>query len=173
VRIYDDAGNPAPPGTDGLVYVKPPTSWPAFTYLGDASKRASIERDGHVTIGDVGHLDGDGFLHLTGRASDMVISGGVNIYPAEIENCMLGLAGVRDVAVFGIPHDDYGEALAAHVDADPGAGLTAENIRAHVRCRLAPYKTPTTIVFDNQLPREDSGKIFKRLLQQRYSAARR
>ena len=103
-----------------------PSFWPGFTYLGQDDKRREIDRDGYITIGDVGHVDGDGFLYLSDRARDMVISGGVNIYPIEIEACLLELPGVRDVAVFGIPDDAYGEALAAHVDADPAAGLTED-----------------------------------------------
>jgi long-chain acyl-CoA synthetase len=154
-----------------VVYVTPPTCWPHFTYLGNEAKRASIERDGYLTLGDIGHLDTDGFLYLSGRVSDIVISGGVNISPAEIENCLLSMPGVRDVAVFGIPDQEYGEILAAHVDADPAAKLCEEDIQAYVRVRLASYKTPKLVVFDDELPREDSGKLFKRLLQQRYSAA--
>ena len=98
----------------------------------------------------------------------MVISGGVNIYPIEIESCLLELPGVRDVAVFGIPDDSYGEALAAHVDVDPEAGVTEQAIRDHVRERLAGYKAPRVIVFDDNLPREESGKIFKRRIREGY-----
>jgi long-chain acyl-CoA synthetase len=98
----------------------------------------------------------------------MVISGGVNIYPVEIEACLLELGGVRDVAVFGIPDESFGEALAAHVDVDPDAGLTEDDVRDHVRSRLAGYKVPRLIVFDDALPREESGKIFKRRIRERY-----
>jgi long-chain acyl-CoA synthetase len=98
----------------------------------------------------------------------MIISGGVNIYPAEIEACLLELGGVRDVAVFGIPDDTFGEAVAAHVDAEPAAGLTETAVREHVRTRLAGYKVPQVVVFDTALPREESGKIFKRRIRERY-----
>src|SRR4051794_26919251 len=100
----------------------------------------------------------------------MVISGGVNIYPAEIEACLLSLEGVRDSAVFGIPDEEFGEALAAHVEVDEGAVLTEDDVRDHVRGRLAGYKTPKVVVFDAPLPREDSGKIFKRRLREPYWA---
>ena len=110
-----------------------------------------MERDGLVTAGDVGYLDDDGFLYLNDRRTDMVISGGVNIYPAEIEACLLELDGVRDCAVFGIPDETMGEALAAHLDADPAAGLTAESVREHVAARLARYKVPRVVEFDEQL----------------------
>jgi long-chain acyl-CoA synthetase len=100
----------------------------------------------------------------------MVISGGVNIYPAEIEACLLSLEGVRDCAVFGIPDAEFGEALAAHVELDQGAALGEEDVRGHVRERLAGYKTPKVVVFTEELPREDSGKIFKRRLREPYWA---
>src|SRR5213076_2884428 len=130
VRIYDDDGRELPPGESGDVYVHL-EAIPDFTYRGDDAKRASIERDGLVTAGDVGYLDADGFLYLNDRRNDMVIAGGVNIYPAEIEACLHTLDGVRDCAVFGIPDERMGEAVCAHVEADPAAGLTAEAVRAH------------------------------------------
>jgi long-chain acyl-CoA synthetase len=124
-----------------------------------------MEQDGCLDIGDVGYLDHDGFLYLNDRSTDMIISGGVNIYPAEIEACLLELDGIRDVAVFGVPDEEFGEAIAAHVDA---TGLTEEEVREHVRTNLAHYKTPRIIVFDNDLPREDTGKLMKRKIRARY-----
>jgi long-chain acyl-CoA synthetase len=168
VRIFGPAGELLPPGEPGEIYVRAPGYSAGFTYLGQPDKRAEIERDGYVTIGDVGYLDEDGFLYLSDRVRDMVISGGVNIYPIEIESCLLELPGVRDAAVFGIPDESYGEALAAHVDADPDAGLTEDVVRDHVRERLAGYKVPKVVVFDDDLPREASGKLFKRRLRDRY-----
>ena len=96
----------------------------------------------------------------------------MNIYPAEIEACLLELDGVRDCAVFGIPDDEFGEALAAHVELDADARLDAEDVRAHVRANLAAYKTPRVVEFSDSLPREDSGKIFKRRLREPYWAGR-
>ncbi|HWE33284.1 MAG TPA: AMP-binding protein [Solirubrobacteraceae bacterium] len=168
IHVFDPLGELLPQGETGEIYVKPPHFWPGFTYLGQEDKRREIDRDGYLSIGDVGRVDSDGFLYLSDRARDMVISGGVNIYPIEIEGCVLELPGVRDVAVFGIPDDSYGEALAAHVDVHPDAALTEDEIRDHVRHRLAGYKVPRVIVFDDQLPREESGKIFKRRIRERY-----
>jgi long-chain acyl-CoA synthetase len=168
IRVFDPDGALLAQGETGEVYIKPPTFWPGFTYLGLEEKRREIDRDGYISIGDVGRVDADNFLYLSDRARDMVISGGVNIYPIEIEGCLLELPGVRDVAVFGIPDDSYGEALAAHVDADPDAGLTEDAVREHVRERLAGYKVPRVVVFDNELPREESGKIFKRRIREQY-----
>ena len=102
----------------------------------------------------------------------MVISGGVNIYPVEIEACLLSLAGVRDCAVFGIPDEEFGEALAAHVELEDGARLSADDLREHVRSKLASYKAPRVVEFSDSLPREDSGKIFKRRLREPYWAGR-
>ena len=168
IHVFDPDGNLLPRGETGEIYVKPPHFWPGFTYLGLDEKRREIDRDGYISIGDVGRVDEDGFLHLSDRARDMVISGGVNIYPIEIEACLLELPGVRDVAVFGIPDESFGEALAAHVDVAPEAGLTEDAVREHVRTRLAGYKVPRIVVFDNDLPREESGKIFKRRIRERY-----
>jgi long-chain acyl-CoA synthetase len=168
IHVFDEEGNLLPRGETGEVYVRPPDFWPGFTYLGQEDKRREIDRDGYVSIGDVGRVDEDGFLYLSDRARDMVISGGVNIYPAEIEGCLLELEGVKDVAVFGIPDDAYGESLAAHVEVDPEAGLTEDAVREHVRERLAGYKVPKVVVFDDELPREETGKIFKRRIRERY-----
>ncbi|WP_116024100.1 AMP-binding protein [Thermomonospora umbrina] len=170
VKVLDGSGVELPPGEVGEVFLRPPSFWPDFTYLGDDAKRRGIERDGYLTVGDMGHLDEDGYLFLSDRAHDMVISAGVNVYPAEIEACLMGMDGVADAAVFGIPDDDLGEALAAHVEPLPRARLTADAVRDHVRAALAGYKVPKVVVFEESLPREDSGKLFKRRLREPYWA---
>jgi long-chain acyl-CoA synthetase len=171
VKILLEDGTEAPTGTSGEVYVSPGDVWPDFTYIGNDAKRRAMERDGYLSVGDGGRLDGDGYLYLTDRLADMVISGGVNIYPAEIEKFLLTVPGIRDAAVFGIPDADLGEVLAAHVDTDPASGLTDDDIRARVREGLAGYKTPRVVVIDRELPREESGKLFKRRLRDRYKEA--
>lgn len=98
----------------------------------------------------------------------MVISGGVNVYPAEIESVIHQIPQVDDAAVSGIPDEEFGESLVIHIQLPPGAQLTEEEIRAHLAARLAKYKVPRRIVFDEQLPREDSGKLFKRRIKQMY-----
>jgi long-chain acyl-CoA synthetase len=167
VKVLGEDGRELPPGESGEVYMWLDV-WPDFTYAGDEERRRAVERDGLVSCGDIGYLDADGYLYLNDRRSDMVISGGVNIYPAEIEACLLSLSGVRDCAVFGIPDEEFGEALAAHVELEDGASLTAEEVREHVRSTLAGYKTPRLVEFSESLPREDSGKIFKRRLREPY-----
>ena len=168
VRIVDADGAEAPIGEVGVIYLKPADYWPGFTYLGDEEKRRNMELDGYVTVGDMGRLDEDGYLYLTDRASDMVISGGVNIYPAETEAVLSELPGVRDCAVFGIPDEEYGESLAAHIETDPKARLTEDDIRTFLRRRLAGFKVPKVIVFDDALPREESGKLFKHRIRESY-----
>ena len=165
VTIQDDDGNTLPTGAIGEVFCRQ-KAVTDFTYHKDDEKRRSVERDGLVTSGDVGYLDEDGFLYLCDRKKDMVISGGVNIYPAEIEAALHAMPGVHDCAVFGIPDDEYGEALAAVIQPQPGANLTEQAVRAFVRSRLAGYKVPRVIEFHASLPREDSGKIFKRRLRE-------
>lgn len=169
VRIIDPgAHKQSPTGQVGVVYIKPADYWPGFTYHRDEKKRRDMELDGFVTVGDMGRLDEDGFLYLTDRANDMVISGGVNIYPAEIEAVLYEMPAVRDCAVFGIPDEEYGESLAAHVEVGEGFSVTADEVRDFLRSRLAGFKVPKTIVFDDNLPREDSGKLFKRRIRDRY-----
>jgi long-chain acyl-CoA synthetase len=171
VKILDTEGRELPAGESGEVYTRLDV-WPDFTYEGDEEKRRAVERDGLISCGDIGYLDSDGYLYLNDRLSDMVISGGVNIYPAEIEACLLSFPGIRDCAVFGIPDEEFGEALAAHVELADGARLSADEVRDHVHSRLAAYKTPRVVEFTGSLPREDSGKIFKRLLREPYWRSR-
>jgi len=171
VKVLDDGGRELPAGESGEIYMWLDV-WPDFTYEGDEQKRRSVERDGLISCGDIGYLDDDGYLYLNDRSSDMVISGGVNVYPAEIEACLLSLEGVRDCAVFGIPDEEFGESLAARLELDVPAELRADAVRAHVRTRLAGYKTPRVVEFSDALPREDSGKIFKRRLREPYWAGR-
>ena len=167
VRVYDSEGREAKPGEVGEVYLRI-HGFPDFTYNHLPKKRAQIEHEGLFSIGDVGYLDEDGYLFLCDRKNDMVISGGVNIYPAEIEAVLIQVPGVRDCAVFGIPDDEFGESLCALIERDPGGLLTESDVRAFIGEKLADYKIPRRIEFRNDLPREDSGKIFKRLLRDGY-----
>jgi long-chain acyl-CoA synthetase len=170
VRIYDDAGRQLPPGEIGEIYCSLGGALD-FTYHGMPDARREIERDGFVTLGDVGYLDEDGYLFLCDRKRDMVISGGVNIYPAEIEAALLALPGVRDCAVFGIPDDEFGETLCACIEQETGVTLGEAEVRAFLGERLASFKVPRTIRFERDLPREDSGKIIKRRLRDPYWTA--
>lgn len=170
VRIFDDAGTRLEPGQVGEVYTRL-EFLPEFTYHQLPEKRAEIDREGFITSGDVGYLDEAGYLFLRDRKRDMVISGGVNIYPAEIEAVLINCPGVKDCAVFGIPDGEFGEALLAVIEAQPDvpAPPVAE-VRAYLVRHLAGYKVPKRIELRSDLPREDSGKIFKRRLRDPYWA---
>lgn len=171
IRIVDEAGRDVAQGESGEVYMRL-VGGPDFTYHGDDAKRARAERDGLVTAGDIGRFDPDGFLHLMDRRNNMVISGGVNIYPAEIESVLLSMPGVADCAVFGIPDEEFGEALCAYVQPQADLTLDAASVRAHASAHLAKYKVPKRVEFMAALPREDSGKIFTRKLKEPYWAGR-
>ncbi len=167
IRILDAEGREMPTGQAGLIHIRQP-DYADFTYAGDPAARQRMEHDGLLTMGDVGYLDDDGFLFIVDRAADMVISGGVNIYPAEIEATLLLMPGLADCAVFGIPDPEFGETLLAVVQPVAGGSLDADGVRAFLGARLAGYKVPRTIVFRDELPREDTGKIFKRKLREPY-----
>lgn len=167
VKILDADGNELPPGEIGNIYLRV-LGYSDFTYKNNDEKRQAMEKHGLITVGDVGYFDEDGYLFLCDRASDMVISGGVNIYPAEIETTLISMPGVRDCAVFGIPDDEFGETLCAHIELDQGAELTPDQVISWLAKRLAKYKVPREIVFAETLPREDTGKIMKRKLRDTY-----
>ncbi len=169
MAILDDQGNPVSPGQAGLIYVHQ-DAYADFSYIGNDVARQRMEIDGLKTLGDIGYLDDDGFLFIVDRAADMVISGGVNIYPAEIEAVLQSMPGVADCAVFGIPDAEFGEALGAAVQLQPGATLSAGDVVGFLNPRLAGYKVPKVVEFIAQMPREDTGKIFKRKLREPYWA---
>jgi long-chain acyl-CoA synthetase len=165
IAIVDDARRPVPAGEVGEIFVGS-ESLPDFTYRGRPESRREIDLDGLVTCGDVGRFDDEGYLFLADRKRDMVISGGVNIYPAEIEAALIGHVAVKDCAVFGIPDEEFGEALHACVlPVDPAAGIDVAELRAYLAGRLARYKIPKHFELVAELPREDSGKLFKRKLR--------
>jgi len=167
LRFVGDDGRVLGQGEIGEIYSRI-SAHPDFTYHNKPEKRAEIERDGFITSGDVGYIDADGYVFLCDRKRDMVISGGVNIYPAEIEAVLHAIPGVHDCAVFGIPDEEFGEALMAVVEPQGGAKLDLADIRARLKASLADYKVPKHIEIATGLPREDSGKIFKRRLRDPY-----
>ncbi len=167
VRVIDANGNSLANGEIGEVVARVRTI-ADFTYHGDDQKRRDTEKAGLIAPGDIGYFDADGYLFLCDRAKDMVISGGVNIYPAEIESELHKMPGVADCAVFGIPDEEYGEAVCAIVQPQPERTLSEVDVRTYLRARMAGYKVPKRIEFESDLPREDSGKIFKRKLRERF-----
>jgi long-chain acyl-CoA synthetase len=164
VRVVDKDGADVPAGEPGEVIGRQP-GMGDFTYQNDPAKRRAMEKQGLLAPGDIGYFDSDGFLYLCDRANDMIISGGVNIYPAEIEAELHKMPQIADCAVFGIPDEDYGEAVCAVVQLQPGITIGEPDIKAHLRQHMAGYKVPKRVDFAADLPREDSGKIFKRKLR--------
>jgi long-chain acyl-CoA synthetase len=167
LKVLDPEGRELAPNQIGEIYMRI-VGFSDFTYHGLDEKRREVERRGLITVGDVGYVDEDGYVFLCDRARDMVISGGVNIYPAEIESVLITMPGVRDCAVFGIPDDEYGESLCAHVELQDGVRLSIDEVRQFLGTRIAKYKVPKIVEFRSELPREDSGKIFKRKLRAPY-----
>jgi long-chain acyl-CoA synthetase len=167
LRFLGDDGAALPQGEIGEIYSRA-ADQPDFAYHNKPEKRAEVERDGFITSGDVGYIDQDGYVFICDRKRDMVISGGVNIYPAEIEAALHAVPGVHDCAVFGITDEEFGEALMAVVEPQPGVTLEVADIRSQLKTSLADYKVPKHVEIHRALPREDSGKIFKRRLRDPY-----
>ena len=166
--ILDDDGNELGPGEVGTVYAKPAAS--SFRYHNDDDKTAAAHRGQWFTVGDAGYLDDDGYLYLTDRKSDMVISGGVNIYPREIEEALFRHPDIVDCAVLGVPDDRWGEALYAVVQPTPGSALDAEAVVTYCREHLADYKRPRIVEFVDELPRDPNGKVRKPKLREAWLA---
>jgi len=172
VFAVDDDGGKLAADEPGLLYCRHKQLTDVFEYHGDAAKTAEAYLEpGAFTTGDVGRVDDDGYVYLSDRASSMIISGGVNIYPAEVEAVLQQHEAVADVGVFGIPDDEWGEAVKAAVELHAGTEASAEleaDIIAFGRARLAAYKVPRSIDFEARLPRQDTGKLYTRLLRDRY-----
>jgi long-chain acyl-CoA synthetase len=167
--IVDEDQQPVPTGTPGTIYMK--MAGLRFEYKGDPAKTEENRLRDHFTVGDIGYLDEDGFLFLCDRKADMIISGGANIYPAEIENELMVHPKVADVAVFGIPDDEWGEQIKAVVEPAPGftpGPELAQEILRSLEGRLARMKWPRTIDFIHEMPREPNGKLLKRKLRDPY-----
>lgn len=169
VHICDENGEELPPGAEGEVYFE---NGHGFSYHNDPAKTAtSTNAKGWTTLGDIGWLDADGYLYLTDRKSFVIISGGVNIYPREIEDTLLSHPAILDAAVFGVPNEDFGEAVKAIVQLVPTEGASPdleERLIAYCRARLSPVKCPRSIEFRNDLPRSPTGKLYKRRLREEF-----
>jgi long-chain acyl-CoA synthetase len=173
LHVLDTDMRPCPTGTNGTLWFRPGST---FRYFNDEAKTAeATSADGTlVTVGDVGHIDDDGYVYLTDRATFMIISGGVNIYPQEAENVLVVHPDVADAAVFGVPDEDMGEAVKAVVQLMPGVAADAATeaaLIAFCRANLAHHKCPRSVDFDPELPRLPTGKLYKRVLRDRYWTA--
>src|SRR3954471_11115798 len=162
VRIYDDEGRPLPPGRSGRIFVGNEMQFEGYT--GGGGKDLI---DGLMSAGDVGHFDAEGRLFIDGRDDDMIVSGGENVFPSEVEDLLDGHDAIAEVTVFGGPDEEFGERLAAVVVRRPGAELDPEDVRGYVKDNLASYKVPRDVEFVDELPRTATGKVLKRALRPR------
>ena len=167
IRILDPDGAEAAVGEHGQVWMLAGAL--DFDYHKSGDRTAASKRDGFFTVGDIGHVDEEGYLYLHGRSSDIIITGGVNVHPSEVEAVLHQHAAVDDVAVFGIPDPEWGEQIKAVIQPAPGVGdELAVELLAFCRERLAAYKVPRSIDFVPQLPRDPNGKLYKRQLRDPY-----
>ena len=159
VRLLDEDGDDVPPGSAGRIFVRTGMAFEGYT--GGADKERI---DGFVSSGDVGHFDGEGRLYVDGRDDEMIVSGGENVFPAEVEDVIARMDGVVEVAVIGVEDDRFGQALVAYVAREGESGPDEDEIRRQVKERLASYKAPREVVFIERLPRNATGKVLKRAL---------
>ena len=170
LHICDDDGEPVPQGTTGLIYF---SGLPPFAYKGDEKKTGeAYNAQGWSTLGDIGYVDDEGFLYLKDRKSFMIISGGVNVYPAEVENTLITHDKIFDAAVLGVPHDDLGEEVVGVVqltDNSEANKQLGEEIIDFCKVRIAGFKCPRRIIFMESLPRLPNGKLLKRNIKEMIS----
>ena len=167
VRICDAAGTVLPGGEIGNIQVRGENVFSEYWRMPEKTAE-DFTGDGFFNTGDLGVIDEDGYVSIAGRSKDLIITGGLNVYPAEVEGIINDMAGVRESAVIGAPHPDFGEAVVAVVVCAPGATLNADQVTAHAKDRLAGYKAPKRIVFVGELPRNTTGKVPKNLLREEY-----
>jgi malonyl-CoA/methylmalonyl-CoA synthetase len=167
VRVVDDADAPLAAGQTGHIQVRGPNVMPGYWKLPEKNKE-EFTADGFFRTGDIGLYDAQGYLSIVGRAKDLVISGGYNVYPKEIELLLDEMPGVQESAVFGVAHADFGEAVVAAIVLSPGAALTEQAVIDHVKGKLANFKVPKRVVFLDELPRNAMGKVQKNILRDTY-----
>jgi fatty-acyl-CoA synthase len=160
VRIVDDDNRDVPPGEVGRIFAGSGMSFEGYTSGEDKARLGTL-----ASIGDLGRIGEDGRLYVEGRDDDMIVSGGENVFPAEIEDVLHKHAAVSDVVVVGVEDERFGQALVAHVVLRDGRSATADDLRAHVKKQLANYKVPREIVFHDSLPRNETGKVLRRELK--------
>ncbi|WP_338051708.1 AMP-binding protein [Pseudonocardia acidicola] len=159
MKVCDAEGRELPPGEIGEIWMRPADDRPTYHYIGAEPR----ERDGWESLGDMGHFDADGYLYLADRRTDMILVGGANVYPAEVEAALSEHPAVLSSAVIGLPDDDYGNVV--HAIVQPGAPVDADALSAHLADRLAPYKIPRTIEFTEEAVRDDAGKVRRSALR--------
>ncbi|MGE5142161.1 MAG: AMP-binding protein, partial [Acidobacteriota bacterium] len=168
IRIVDEDGNPCAPGTVGAVQVKGPNVFAGYWRMPDKT-REEFTADGYFRTGDMGEWLRNGYLKISGRAKDLIISGGLNVYPKEIEETIDALPGVAESAVIGVPDPDFGEAVTAVVVARPGHSLTEKELLDALKGEIAGFKVPKRVHFVAALPRNAMGKVQKKVLRETYA----
>ncbi len=167
IKILDLDNTPLPPGSTGEILARGPTV--SKGYWGNPAASQEIqENDGFIRTGDVGMFDNDGFLFIVDRRKDMIVTGGFNVYPREVENAISAMPGVTEVAVVSAPDEKWGEAIVAVITPAPGVAITLEQVQAHCRQCLAGYKQPRRLLLVDALPKGSTGKVQKRLLSQQF-----
>lgn len=169
IRIVDDQGRVLPPPTPGEICIRGNSVTPG--YWNDSAATSEAFHDGWFYTGDVGYLDNDGYLYITDRKKDLIIKGGENISPSEIETAIYQHPAIAETAVVGVPDADFGEQICAVVQLKPGAKASAEEIREHVARFVGKFKIPEQIVFQQSLPKTATGKIHKQMLREQLVAA--
>ncbi len=168
LRVTDpDTGNPLPQGEIGMIEVKGPNVFAGYWRMPEKTK-AEFRGDGFFITGDLGLIDADGYVHIVGRGKDLIISGGYNVYPKEVESEIDALDGINESAVVGIVHPDFGEGVTAVVVRKPGSAISAADIAQAIAGRLAKYKHPKKVIFVDELPRNTMGKVQKNVLREAY-----
>jgi acyl-CoA synthetase (AMP-forming)/AMP-acid ligase II len=164
VEIVDESRRPLPAGEAGEIRTRGEHA--SLGYWRQPEATAETFQDGWVYTGDVGYIDEDGYLFILDRRKDMIITGGFNVYPREVENVISTLRGVREVAVVGAPDPKWGELITAVISTEPGASLTADDVIAHCRASLGGYKVPKRVDFIDELPKSGAGKILKPVIKE-------
>jgi long-chain acyl-CoA synthetase len=170
LRVVDDQGRDVAQGQSGEIVLRGETMMQG--YWNDPQATAEALRDGWFWTGDIGTLDEDGFLYIVDRRKDMIVSGGINVYPREVEEVLYGHPAVLEVAVVGVPHERWGETVKAIVSLRPGRSASADELIAYCKERLASYKKPTSVDFVDSLPKTGSGKVWKKPLRDQYWVGR-
>jgi acyl-CoA synthetase (AMP-forming)/AMP-acid ligase II len=162
VKIYDEKGRELPPGQNGRIFVGNEMLFEGYT--GGGSKDVI---DGLMATGDVGYLDEDNRLFVSGRDDEMIVSGGENVFPREVEDTIADMKGVDEVAVIGVEDEKFGQALKAYVVTSNGASVSEDDVKKHVKSQLAGFKAPKEVVFIGELPRNATGKVLKKELKEK------
>jgi len=168
LRIADSDGNPVASGEIGMIEIRGPNVFQGYWNMPEKTA-AEFRKDGFFITGDLGMIGPDGYVRIVGRGKDLIITGGLNVYPSEVESLLDAIPGVEEAAVVGLPHEDFGEGVTAFLVTKPGAQLTETGVLEALRDRLARFKQPKRVIFVKQLPRNTMGKVQKSALREEYA----